>query len=290
MNREIMCQGRVITKDDIHTINNIIRGNPDWKRTRISRELCKQWNWYTPYGQLRDMAARTMLLKLDKAGLIKLPPSQCSHLNAGRGKKKLIVEHDKTPIICSLKELQPLSVSIVTGGHSLGLFKTYLQNYHYLGLRTTVGENLKYLVYDKNKRPLACVLFGAAAWRIAPRDNFIGWCCKTREANLSLIAGNSRYLILPWIRVPHLASHILAKIAKRLSSDWQDKYAHPIYLLESFIQRNKFTGTSYKAANWQYVGDTQGRGKKDIHKRRLLPVKSIWLYPLTKDFRKRLGD
>jgi hypothetical protein len=286
--KERICQGRIITQDDMDTIRDIIHNNPDWNRTRISKELCKKWDWYTPYGQLKDMACRTLLLKLHRANLITLPPSLCSTINSSRGKKKVFEPHDRTPVNTSLSQLKPLSFSQVKDGYALRLFKTYLQHYHYLGLRTTVGENLKYMVYDRDKRPLACLLFGAAAWKVAPRDNFIGWPREVREVRLSFIAGNNRFLILPWVRVPHLASHILGQISKRISGDWQEKYAHPIYLLESFIQKDRFTGTCYKASNWLCVGDTQGRGKNDFSNKYPLPVKSIWLYPLIKNFKRHL--
>lgn len=285
----MICQGRRITGNDILAIKNMIKENPSWNRTQLSKELCRRWNWYTPYGRMKDMAARTMLLKLHRKSMIQLPPSRCSIINSRRGKKKINEEHDKTPICQPLKELTPLSITTVTGGRLLRLFKTYIENYHYLGLRTVVGENIKYMVFDKNGRVLACLLFGAAAWKLAARDSFIGWDKSKRVENLPLVAGNSRFLILPWVEVPHLASHILGKIAKRISFDWEDKYAHPVHLLESFIQKDRFKGTCYRAANWIYAGDTKGRGKKDIYNRYALPVKSIWLYPLSKDFREYLG-
>jgi len=163
-----------------------------------------------------------------------------------------------------------------------------LQKYHYLGLNTVVGENIKYLVYSKDEQPLACLLFGASAWKTACRDNFIGWKGEQQKRNLPLTADNSRFLILPWVQVKFLASHILSKIVKRISDDWQVKYGHPIYLLETFVQKDKFQGTCYKAAGWIYTGDTKGRGKKDIHREYAVPVKSVWLYPLRKDYRKYL--
>jgi hypothetical protein len=289
MNTEMICQGRRLTAGDILFIREIIRANPSWNRTRISREICQRWNWVTPYGQVKDMAARTMLLKMHRKNLIKLPPSRGSCRNAGRGKIKTHVEHDRSPVKVSLGELTPISIVPVKGGHSLKLFKTCMESYHYLGLKTVVGENIKYMVCDKNQRVVAFLLFGAAAWSLAARDAFIGWDNKTREKNLLYVIGNSRFLILPWVIVPHLASHVLGRIARRISDDWQSKYAHPVYLLETFVNKDKFKGTCYRAANWIYAGDTKGRGKKDRHKRFALPVKSIWLYPLVKDFRKYLG-
>jgi hypothetical protein len=282
----IVCQGRELREEDIRFIKKLIALNPRWLRTKISKELCRLWDWYTPYGQMKDMACRTMLTKLEQAGLINLPPSQIKVKRQFgiNSTGQFQFEFDNTPLILSIKEVLPVRIEIAKTKNEIAIFKNYLIQYHYLGLRTVVGENMKYMVYAKNGQPLACLLFGAAAWKTAPREAFIGWESEERKKNLGLIANNSRFLVFPWVNIPHLASHILSKIAKRISNDWEEKYKHPIYLLETFVEK-RFKGTCYRAANWRYLGETQGRGKKDRYFEYSLPVKSIWVYPLCKYFK-----
>jgi hypothetical protein len=237
----IVCQGRQLCKKDIQFINELINNNPGCKRTPLSQELCRLWNWYTPYGQMKDMACRTMLQKLDRAGLIKLPPSQIKVKREYGKTPPLQLDFDNAPIALPIKEVLPIRIEIAKEKKELGIFKHYLMQYHYLGLRTVVGENIKYLVYDREERLVSCLLFGAAAWNTAPREAYIGWSSEERKRNLLYLADNNRFLVFPWVRVPHLASHILGKIAKRISSDWEEKYKHPIYLLETFVEK-RFKG------------------------------------------------
>lgn len=288
MSENKIIQGRTIVNEDILLIKRIMSENPAWGRYRISRKLCEEWNWYTPYGMMKDMAARSLLLKLEARGLIQLPSRMIQNNNRSRKDKIYNEPHDTTPISKCLKRITPICINIVKSRSKVNLFKTYLKKYHYLGFNTVVGENIKYLVSDKNGKHLGCLLFGAAAWKTAPRDEYIGWNAETRKRNLFLIANNSRFLIFPWVSVKHLASHILGKVAKRISEDWIKKYSHAIYLLETFVLKDRFPGICYKASNWIYLGDTKGRGKKDIKNEYALPVKSVWTYPLTLDFRKHL--
>jgi hypothetical protein len=193
----------------------------------------------------------------------------------------------------TLLPLEISEVSTAAGTSPRALFENLLHRHHYLSYRSPVGENLQYLVSDRQGRPLACVLFGAAAWQCADRDAYIGWDAATRGQGLPLIANNSRFLIIPWVGVPSLASHLLSRIARRLSGDWQRKYGHPIYLLETFVQRDRFTGCCYRAANWRHVGQTKGRSRQNRPDGRpyRLPVKDVYLYPLHPHFRQRLqGD
>jgi hypothetical protein len=288
MEAEVIIQGRILTHEDIEYISSLISANPSFSRRRISRDICKAWGWITPYGQLKDMACRTMLYKLERAGYITLPPSQNPNTNAQRMKKEIHLPHDTTPITGLLKNFIPIKIETICDALCVKLFRMYLKCYHYLGLSTIVGENIKYMIYDRNNMPLACLLFSAAAWKTAPRDIFIGWPPGIKNCNLQFIANNSRYLIFPWVKVPHLASHILGRVAKRISCDWQLKYHHPIHLLETFVRKDKYRGTCYRAANWICVGETKGRGKKGVRSKAALPIKSVWLYPLTKDYREVL--
>jgi len=273
-----------ITEDHIQTVRQLIAGNPSWSRSRLSRELCRLWNWHSPTGQMKDMACRDLLLKLEHQGQIVLPRRKSEAFV--RGGNILITEapHDTTAITGRLKDLQPLRVEVVATDHpSWNLYKHLLYRYHYLGFRGTVGENMKYLVFDNNqKRPLACLLFGSAAWSCAARDGFIGWDRDTRIKRLHLVTNNTRFLILPWVRIPHLASHILSIITRRIRGDWWKKYGHGLLLLETFVEVDRFRGACYRAANWKLVGLTRGRSRNDHYTRMNVPVKAVYLYPLAK--------
>ena len=288
---EFVLQGRKIIASDIEQIKNLIISNPSWNRTRLSKELCVLWGWRRTSGELKDIACRSLLRKLERLGHFQLPKAiHKVHKNyspTGRTHVEPVL-HSKSPIKGLLKSLYPIKIQLVEKGYDLKLFKYFISAYHYLGWSGTVGENLKYLFFDVQSRPLGCLMLGAAAWKVKPRDNYIGWTVEERISNLSYVANNNRFLILPWVCVQHLASHILGKICVRISRDWQGKYHHPIYLLETFVEKNRFKGTCYKAANWVYVGQTQGRGKQDIKNLHLLPLKDVWLYPLEASFRDKL--
>ena len=286
----IIIQGRKVTTHNLEEIKNLISINPSWNRTRLSKQLCLLWDWRRATGDLKDIACRSLLRKLEKLGHIQLPKAVHSNGNSARRHSIQPVLHSKGPINESLKNLYPIGVELVEKGYELKLFKYFISAYHYLGWSGTVGENLKYLFFDKFQRPLGCLMFGAAAWKVKPRDSYIGWGAEIRKQNLSLslIINNNRFLLLPWVNVPHLASHILGKVCRRVNQDWQEKYNHPVYLVETFVEKDRFKGTCYKAANWIYLGQTQGRGKLDVNKQYLLPVKGIWVYPLDVSFREKL--
>ncbi|MBW1887854.1 MAG: DUF4338 domain-containing protein, partial [Deltaproteobacteria bacterium] len=242
MEKVMVIQGRKITPADINLIKKLLADHPSWNRTKLSRELCKEWQWLRPDGQqLKDMACRTLLLKLERTGCIKLPPRQGLSVNGFRKHSSTLLPHSTENICCSLKMLLPLKIAQVTPkSDDHPLFNCLLSHYHYLGHRTTVGENMKYLVRDCDNRPLACLLFGSAAWKTAPRDTFIGWDRLKREATISCLTNHMRFLLLPWVKVPPLASHILSLISRRICNDWTTKYNHPIHLLETFVDRTRF--------------------------------------------------
>ena len=289
MNFPITVQGRSLQRDDISLLNSLINANPDWGRSKLSKHIAQLWQWSNPAGQLKDIAARTMLRKLDRLGLIQLPPAQ----NAGphsKNARRVIhpVLHATDPIEQSLADLRPIDLQLVVSRPQRDLFAHLLHAYHYLSYSRPVGENLAYLISDRYERPLGCLLFGAAAWKAAARDCYIGWDACQRKACLPLIANNMRFLIMPWVRVKHLASHVLARAASSLSAQWMEKYGHPIYLLETFVDCERFAGTSYNAANWIKVGHTTGRSRNDRHHRLHVPIKSIHCLPLCRNFRQRL--
>lgn len=194
--------------------------------------------------------------------------------------------HDRCAIEGKLSTLRPLRLLKVRKGE--GLFACLLDRYHYLGYRQAVGENMAYLVVDCQGRQVSCLLFGSAAWRCADRDRFIGWSSEQRALRLHLVTNQHRFLVLPWVRVPHLASHVLSVVMKRLSADWQSKYGHEIVLVETFVDRNRFQGTCYRAANWRLVGKTQGRSRNDRFHSLSVPVKDIYVYELKRGARKEL--
>jgi len=288
MNKTIIIQGRRIAPKDIELIKKLIDANPSWGRTRLSKELCILWDHRSANGSLKDMACRSLLLKLEKDKLIKLPLRKSGTNNAKRNSSIRPVLHSTLPVQASLKDLSPIQIKPVEDRSELDLFKCFLSAYHYLGFSGTVGENLKYMAYEGSGRPLACLLFGSAAWACGPRDDFIGWEREKRDKNLSFTTNNTRFLILPWVSVKYLASHILSKVLKRIKDDWEAKYGHPLYLIETFVERNRFAGTCYKASNWTRVGMTKGRSRNDRSHNMEVPVKDIYLYPLTKKFRKVL--
>lgn len=290
-------QGRRFDAVQLEQVRQLLAGHPDWSRWRLSQELARLWNWRNGAGQLKDMAARTLLLKLEQRGWLRLPPRRTVSCNRMRHKQVPALElaAPQPPLTQPLSALLPLVLSeCSSAGHpSAGQrarFEALLHQHHYLSHRSTVGENLQYLVCDAQARPLVCVLFGAAAWQCAARDRYLGWERAVRAQQLQLIANNTRFLILPWVRVPHLASHVWGQIAQRVSADWQAKYGHPIYLLESFVQRDRFAGTAYRAANWVCVGQTKGRTRQDQPDGTWsqAAIKDVYLYPLHRRFRQRL--
>ena len=278
-----------ITNKHIEQINQLILNNPEWHRSKLSIELCKLWDWKSPSGTLKDMSCRDLLRALDKVGKIQLP-AQFRNAHQRSRRKIIHLEHDTEPIVCGLDELRPLVVHIVESGVELVEFKSLIDQYHYLGFDRTVGENMKYMIYSKNGTPLACLLYGSAAWSCRDRDAYIGWTREQRAARLHLLTNNTRFIVFQWIRTPNLASHILALVAHRLSSDWEAKYGHSILALETFVEYPRFHGSCYRAANWIRVGRTVGRGRDDIKHMRALPEKDIYLMPLTRRWRKCLLD
>lgn len=289
MDEELVIQGRRIKPEDLALIGEWLTGFPDWNRTRLSRELCSAWNWRNAAGRLKDMACRTLLLKLEARGRIRLPPRRAPSVNGLRNQSIAEVALDQSPLEQPLEALQPLHVQPVAGRAEMALFKFLLSRHHYLGQRNGVGENLRYLARDRTGRPVACLLFGAAAWQVRARDAWIGWEPEECRRSLFLLANQARFLILPWVRVPHLASHLLAQATARLSADWQDKYGHPICLVETFVEGERFGGVCYRAAGWRPVGWTTGRTRNDPSNRPIAPVKAVYLKPLRPDWKRRLA-
>jgi len=281
---------RVITDADLVFIRRLIADNPLCSRRRLSEKLCRAWNWVQPNGALRDMVCRGMMLMLHRQGLIELPPvRQVSRNFLVQRDKPDAVIIDQTPLSMSFAELGPLQIRQVRRTPEEALFNSLLQQHHYLGYSQPVGEHLKYLVFARG-RPIACMAWSSAPRHLGSRDRFIGWGAQARLNNIRLLAYNTRFLILPWVRVAHLASHILGCMARRLSADWQQLYAHPIYFVETFIDPQRFAGTCYRAANWTVMGQTTGRGKAAPTRAVNRSIKQVLGYALVKDFRQRLSQ
>jgi hypothetical protein len=274
---------------NISVIEKLLGENPGWGRTRLSVKLCELWDWRAPNGQLKDMACRNLLLRLEQAGRIRLPPRQRKSTNADRNHSPPWVPHASDSIEGPLKTLLPLQITCVaTGCEQDRLFRYLVAHHHYLGCRNVAGENMKYLIYSCDGRILACMLFGAAAWKSAPRDGHIGWSPSVRARNLHYVTNNARFLIVPWVKVANLASHSLSCVVRRVGQDWLDKYAHPLYLLETFVDRSRYRGTCYQAANWVCTGQTTGRTRNDRYQRIRTSRKDLYVYPLVRQYRNRL--
>lgn len=277
-----------MTGEDVAFIRQFIAENIKDSRWSLSRKLCQTWDWRQPNGALRDMVCRGLMLQLARSGQIELPPVRVRIVNPFLNRKKPFqIAIDQTPIDGKLSALGPLEFRQVRRTNAEALFKSLIEEHHYLGYCQPVGEQLKYIVFAKD-RPIACLVWSSAPRHIGDRDRFIGWTKTFREKNLSLIACNTRFLILPWVRVSCLASHILGKMVKILPVDWERVYNHPLHYLETFVDQERFHGTCYRAANWLCIGKTTGRGKNGQANRPNRSIKGVWGYPLSKDFRDHL--
>jgi len=282
-------RGRRVTESDLGVIRALIADHSQASRRSLSQKLCEAWQWRQPNGHLRDMVCRGLMLGLHRKGLIELPALRCSPPNPlARRARPHAVEIDRTPVRCPLGELGPLEFALVRRSDKESLFGALIEQHHYLGYTQPVGEHLKYLVYA-GARPVACFAWSSAPRHLAPRDRFIGWSAAARRQHLRLVAYNTRFLIMPWVEVRHLASHLLGVMMRRLSEDWQRLYDHPIYFAETFVDPERFAGTCYRAANWIWLGRTTGRGKDDQTHRANRSRKEVLGYPLTRDFRARLS-
>jgi hypothetical protein len=286
----LLLQGRVIGAAELEQIRGLIGAHAEASRYRLSRVLCEAWDWRDATGQLKDMAARALLLKLEQRGEVRLPARRCASPNRMRHKRV-----PPPPPLCGTVEaalgaLQPLQIEELSATPAaLPLFESLLHHHHYLGYTGAVGMNLKYLVRDRQGRPVACALFGSAAWRCAVRDRWLGWDPATRARALQRVTNNTRFLIVPGVRVPHLASHVLGQLTRRLRADWQRKYHAPLSVVETFVDTSRFAGTCYRAANWVGVGTTRGRTRQDRFHRLQVAPKAVYVYPLVSNFREELA-
>src|ERR1700682_3685887 len=285
---EFRYRGRKFSQEDILYIRALIEQHPHESRRMLSTKLCEAWQWRQANGALRDMVCRGLLLMLDRAGQIKLPPvSYVRHNPLANRARPQPVRIDTIPIEGRLRNLQPLEFELVRRTEKEPLWNSLMEEHHYLGYEQPVGEHLKYWVLGQG-RPVACLAWSSAPRHLGSRDRYIGWSAEARRRNVRFLAYNTRFLILPWVKVEHLASHILGRMAAVLSDDWQGMYHHPIYFAETFIDPGRFRGTCYRAANLQLLGLTTGRGKNDQTNKPNRPIKEILGLPLTPRFREYL--
>ena len=285
---ELKYRGRVITAEDIFHIREFIAAHPRASRRRLSEKLCEAWQWRQANGALRDMVCRGLLLMLDRAGQIELPAVKfVPHNPFVERARPEPMPVDATSIDGPLAALRPVKIEQVRRTDDEPLFNSLMEQHHYLAYEQPVGEQLKFLVWAQG-RPIACVAWSSAPRHLGSRDRYIGWSAEARRRNIRFLAYNTRYLILPWVHVPHLASHILGRMASQLSPEWQRMYGHPVYFAETFIDPTRFRGTCYRAANWQFLGLTTGRGKNDHTYKPNRPIKEVLGLPLTPRFRELL--
>lgn len=288
MEKEIRIRGRIITRADLELIRHLLHTEGHLGRTHLSQTLCRIWDFRQANGAYREIACRDLLRQLEQRGLIVLPArlKKPSRQPGYRNHTALPPTLETTPMQGVIHDFPALTIALVSRTVHEKLYNGLIGAYHYLGYGQGTGEQLKYMI-SLQARPLAAIGFSAAAWRVACRDRFIGWDDQARRKNLPLIVNNHRFLILPGIQITNLASWILAHLTRRLRDDWQTVYAHDIVLVETFVEKKRFHGTCYRAANWVYVGETVGRGRNDRTSTNWLPIKQVYLYPLDPNFRQR---
>ena len=263
----------------MEAIRQLIACHPQWNRAKLSRAVCELLPWRRADGRSKEMSCRVAMLRMARDGLIRLPPPQKGNGNGRRRPRLTSASDPQAAVTWPASALGPLRLELVDRCRGSSLWNELIERYHYLGWQPLPGAQMRYLAYHGDQL-LAALGCGAAAWALAPRDRWIGWTAAQRQRKLDLVVNNARFLILPWVRSPNLASRLLGQVNKRLPSDWRDRYGYSPVLLETFVEQGRHRGTCYRAANWIHVGQTQGRGKMDRYTRRLLPIKDVLLPPL----------
>jgi len=281
--------GRDFTVDELEWIRKLVAEHPQLNRAQLSRALCRHLGWYKADGELKEMSCRVAMLRMQADDLITLPAPQNGNGNGRAYARRTQATDPSLPIDLPVQQLADLRLEPVSDRRTSHLWNEYIQRYHYLGYQPLPGAQMRY-VASAQGQILALLGFGAAAWKVASRDRWIGWSAAQRQERLHLIINNARFLILPWVTCRNLASKLLAMTARRVAQDWANRYGYQPVLLETFVETQRFAGTCYRAANWIHVGQTKGRGKLDSNHQASLPVKDIWLYPLDKHFRSFLSS
>ena len=279
--------GREFSPEEIAWIRQLIEESPETTRAALSRLVCERLQWRKPDGGLKEMSCRVAMLRMQRDGVIRLPPSATGKRGGRWRIQRTLAGEPGFEISGSVGELDGLHVEVVRTRGESHLWNEYIDRYHYLGYKALPGAQLRYMIWG-GEEVIGCLGFGAAAWKVACRDEWIGWRPEQRKERLHLIVNNARFLLLPWVRVQNLATKVLAIVVRQLPKDWEQRYAYRPVLLETFVEIERFRGTCYKAANWTYLGLTQGRGRNDVHTLAQEPIKSVWAYPLARRFREIL--
>ena len=289
MELELTIRRRRIGQQDLLLIRELINADGYRGRTYVSNRLCEIWNWRQDNGRLRQIACRHLLRPLEGKGLVKLPPMLKPARRAGYVTRVPTLDLlDQSRLAGPLPSMrEDVRIDLVEGAQPARLFKGLIGAYHYLGYRQATGAQVKYLVTYRD-RPVACLSFGPAAFKVAARDQFIGWSAPQRQARLAWVVNNNRFVLLPWVDAPNLASFVLSRCVRRLRCDWQRVYQQDLVLVETFIEKDRFRGSCYAAANWTCIGESCGRGRNDRFHQQSLPIKTHWLYGLRPDFRQVL--
>jgi len=282
----VVC-GRAFSPEDLVTIRGIIAAEPRPNRREIATRTCQVLAWLRVDGRLKEMSCRVALLRLHRRGLITLPPPLKGNGNRTPYRPQRTLVAPPEPIDCDIREFERIEIAPVGCSADSRLWNEAIERFHYLGHKRLPGAQMRYLI-GSDRGLLGAIGFGASAWKVAPRDRWIGWSHEQRISRLHLIVNNARFLLLPWVHVHNLASWVLSHAAGRVPGDFQARYGYRPVLLETFVERDRFHGTCYEAANWHYLGETQGRGKLDRYGRRELPVKKIYVRPLSRMFRRIL--
>jgi hypothetical protein len=285
--KSVRVSGRVFGSHEVSLINKVIEEAKPLLRSHIAREVCKVLKWYGANGEMKAMSCRVALLRLHREGLITLPRPRNGNGNGKPLSKQKRVLEDSKPILGSVVDLHDLALVPVVTKEESALYNGMIETYHYLGYQPLPGAQIRYLIRS-TEGWLGALGWGAAAWKVAARDRWIGWQNNQREAHLNKVINNARFLLLPWVRCSNLASKVLAMSERRVANDFADRYAIRPVLLETFVEQKRFFGTCYRAANWQPIGQTQGRGKRDRNHEAALPIKDVYVKPLIKHFRRLL--
>ncbi|MFQ5382687.1 MAG: Druantia anti-phage system protein DruA [Dehalococcoidia bacterium] len=283
--------GRLVTEEEIEHAREVVRLYPGLSRRELARTICEHWGWVTAAGGYKDRACLRLLERLEERGLLRLPPGH--RPKGGRASATRIALTARTDPDCELSgrlsEFQPVGLEVVGGPLGAGKWEEYVERYHPLGFRLPFGCSLRYFITSPRGR-LGCVLFTGASRAIGARDRWIGWSRLERQRNLAGIINNSRYLLLPWVRIRFLASHVLALVADRIADDWQTRWGYRPALMETFVDPATHRGVCYRAAGWHLLGQTTGRGLARPGRTYTTRPKLIFVRPLTEDFRTRLRE
>ena len=284
----VLLSGRYFTVQELNEIKEMVDMFPKLSLKELAKTICENLDWVTPAGQHKIDSCTKLLEKIEAQGIITLPAKQENKIQDTRDRISFGLRTESKQLVEGpISDFEPIDLELVRKRAEIGLWNEYVHRYHALGYKRPFGAHQRYFILSRNNQEeiLGCLMFSAAAWALAARDEWIGWSQDDRSLRLNLVVNNTRFLIFPWVRVKNLASKALSLAAKRIRYDWQTRYNYQPVLLETFVDTEKYKGICYQAANWTYLGDTAGRGRMDRYNKKSLSVKQIYVYPLHDDFR-----